>query len=248
MAEWREDGPMRGAACGGDRVQRGTGRTGPGRRRDRLSLVLFWAAACPGAMPVPLRYLGGVRRIVRPRRARCVHCAAPHVLLPADTLPRHADTVHVVVAALLASHAGTGARTIAADLGVPVDTVRSWLRRVTGRADAVQTQATRWGHRYDPELLRTPTTGSVLGDVVSALGVAARAIRLRSETTATSVAAHRHYHWWAARVAAPHAQRLSSTPVGVQPCPHARETMTMNQANPTPSCSPRVTPGAATDH
>jgi transposase-like protein len=133
-----------------------------------------------------LRCLGGVRRIVRPRRARCAGCAATHVLLPADTLPRHADTVQVVVAALLASHAGTGARTIAADLGVPVDTVRSWLRRVTGRADAVQTQATRWGHRYDPELMGTPTTGSVLGDVVSALGVAARAIRLGSETTATA--------------------------------------------------------------
>jgi len=74
-----------------------------------------------------LRGLRGVRRSVRPRRARCGDCAATHVLLPADVPPRHADTVEVVAAALLAHQAGAGHRAIAAELDVPVDMVRSWL-------------------------------------------------------------------------------------------------------------------------
>ena len=132
-----------------------------------------------------LRYLGGVRRIVRPRRARCGSCGTTHVLLAAETLPRHADTVEVVLSALTASAAGTGHRTIAADLDVPVDTVRTWIRRVTGHAESLRVAATRWAHSFDPELQPIEPTGSALGDALAAIGAAAAATRARLAMTAT---------------------------------------------------------------
>jgi hypothetical protein len=126
-----------------------------------------------------LRCLGGVRRLLRPRRARCRDCAATHVLLPADAPLRHADTVEVVVMALLARHAGVGHRRIASDLDVPVDTVRSWLRRVTARAEWIRDQATLRAYQLDPMLPRVQPTGSVLGDALAALGLATAAWRCR---------------------------------------------------------------------
>jgi len=126
-----------------------------------------------------LRCLGGVRRSVRPRRARCRDCAATHVLLPADAPPRHADTVEVVVTALLAHQAGAGHHRIAADLGVPVDTVRSWLRRVTARAEWLRQRATALAHQLDPLLAAIAPAGSALGDALAALGLAAAAWRCR---------------------------------------------------------------------
>jgi hypothetical protein len=93
-----------------------------------------------------LRGLRGARRSVRPRRARCGDCAATHVLLPADIPPRHADTVEVVAAALLAHQGGAGHRAIASDLDVPLDTVRSWLRRIVARAEWIRQRATEWAY------------------------------------------------------------------------------------------------------
>ena len=132
-----------------------------------------------------VRGLRGARLTVRPRRGRCSSCAATQVLLPADLVPRHADTVQVVVSALLAAHAGSGHRAIAADLGVPADTVRSWLRRVTARAAWLCREAVRWACRHDPLLPAIQSTGSSLGDALSAIGHAVVAIRLRLGTTAT---------------------------------------------------------------
>lgn len=126
-----------------------------------------------------LRCLGGVRRSVRPRRARCRDCAATHVLLPADALPRHADTVEVVVTALLAHQAGAGHRMIAADLDVPTDTVRSWLRRATAHAEWLRGRATVRAYELDAMLPAIPPTGSTLGDALAALGVAVAAWRRR---------------------------------------------------------------------
>ena len=40
-----------------------------------------------------VRGLRGTRWTVRPRRGRCPACAATQVLLPAELVPRHADTV-----------------------------------------------------------------------------------------------------------------------------------------------------------
>src|SRR4029453_17122586 len=55
------------------------------------------------------------------------------VLLPVFALVRRADRAEVIGAALSAKAAGAGARTIAARLGRPVETVRDWLRRLARR-------------------------------------------------------------------------------------------------------------------
>ena len=152
-----------------------------------LSASAIWCPSCASGRLRPwgyartrvLRGLRGARVSVRPRRARCRSCAATHVLLPAEVAPRRADTVEVVGAALLAHQAGTGHRAIAADLQVPADTVRSWLRRITARAEWLRQQATGWAYQRDPMLAPITPTGSVLGDAVEALGVAVSAHRRR---------------------------------------------------------------------
>src|SRR5665647_3556327 len=55
--------------------------------------------------------------------------------LPALAPPHRAYTIDVVGQALLASACGRSHRTIGADLGVPADTVRDWIRRVRARAE-----------------------------------------------------------------------------------------------------------------
>lgn len=76
--------------------------------------------------------------VMRPRRARCSSCRVSHVLLPVFALLRRADLAEVIGAALVAKAAGSGARRIAASLGRPVETVRGWLRRFAGRAEALR--------------------------------------------------------------------------------------------------------------
>ena len=66
---------------------------------------------------------------MRPRRSRCTACRVTHVLLPARLLSPRADEAAVVGAALAAAARGLGRRPVAAELEVPEDTVRGWLRR-----------------------------------------------------------------------------------------------------------------------
>ena len=159
----------------------------PAGAEGDLTANAIWCPSCTSGRLRPwgyartrvLRGLRGARVSVRPRRARCGSCAATHVLLPAEVAPRRADTVEVVVTALLAHHAGSGYRAIAADLHVPADTVRSWLRRITARAEWLRQRATMWAHQRDPMLAPITPTGSLLGDAVEALGVAVGAHRRR---------------------------------------------------------------------
>jgi len=58
-----------------------------------------------------------------------------HVLLAVVALERRADLADVIGDALVAKASGVGARSIAAGLGRPVETVRGWLRRFDGRAE-----------------------------------------------------------------------------------------------------------------
>lgn len=132
-----------------------------------------------------VRALRGTRWTVRPRRGRCTACATTQVLLPADLVPRHADTLQVVVSALLATVAGRGHRAIAADLAVPTDTVRSWLRRATARAEWIRGEVTKLTLELDPLTPAIQPTGSVLGDVMDAIGHAVAAARRRLGTTLT---------------------------------------------------------------
>jgi len=57
-----------------------------------------------------------------------------HVPLPALAPPHRAYAIDVVGQALPASACGQSHRTIGADLGVPADMVRDWIRRVRARA------------------------------------------------------------------------------------------------------------------
>ena len=60
------------------------------------------------------------------------------MLLPVFALLRRVDLAEVIGAALAAKAAGAGARSIAAALGRPAETVRGWLRRFGSRAGRVR--------------------------------------------------------------------------------------------------------------
>ncbi len=82
--------------------------------------------------------LGGVAGRVRPRRAICKSCGSTRVLLPDTMLRRRQYSVEVIGTALLLAAAGMPWTRVAAQAGVPFETVRSWLRRFTRRADLVR--------------------------------------------------------------------------------------------------------------
>jgi len=85
-----------------------------------------------------------------------------HVLLPALAPARHGYVIDVVGHALLACAFGQSYRTIGADLGVPADTVRGWIRRVRARAEWLRVQGTISAHKFDPMLPVIVPTGSAL--------------------------------------------------------------------------------------
>src|SRR5579872_4628299 len=90
-----------------------------------------------------IRVPGGTRRL-RPRRGRCRSCGATHVLLPAWTVPRRADSTGTIAsAAALSALDGTGT----ARLGAPAATVRGWVRRLRSRAgQPLQEASCEFGH------------------------------------------------------------------------------------------------------
>ena len=112
---------------------------------------------------------------VRPRRSLCSQCRCTHVLLPASTLVRRADTVVVIGQALLAKAAGAGHRRIAALLNRPVSTVRGWLRRFGIRAESLRVLFTGLLHALDACAAVVGVTGSVFADALEVLGLAAAA-------------------------------------------------------------------------
>lgn len=139
---------------------------------------------CPGCTG-ELRPLGfarsrGVREqdaIVtsRPRRSSCSDCGCTHVLLPASMLLRRADAVVVIGAALLAKATGMGHRPIAEMFGRPDSTVRGWLRRFGRRAESLRVLFTGLLHALDATAGAVAPTGSVFGDALDVLGLAAAA-------------------------------------------------------------------------
>lgn len=115
----------------------------------------------------------------RPRRSRCVACAATHVLISADTLLRRRDLAEVIGAALVAKATGAGHRRAADLVGVPVSTVRGWLRRFAVNAESVRAWFTVLAHGLDPLLAPIQPTTTAFGDAVEAIAVAARAVSAR---------------------------------------------------------------------
>lgn len=104
------------------------------------------------------------------------------MLISEDTLVRRRDGVEVIGAALAAKARGRGHRRAAGVLGVPASTVRGWLRRFARAAEAVRVWFTVLAHDLDPLLEPLAPAGSVLGDAVEAIAVAARAGALRLES------------------------------------------------------------------
>lgn len=134
----------------------------------------------------PVRHPGGRQSWVRPRRACCAGCGATHVLLAAAVLPRRADRVEVVGAALLAAAGGRGHRPIAAALGLPPDTVRGWLRRARQQAEWLRALAMRRAFELDSTLGPVAPRRSRLADAVEALGLAVAALTRRLGVLAAS--------------------------------------------------------------
>ena len=102
-----------------------------------------------------------------------------HVLASADTLWRRRDEVGVIGSALVAKARGVGHRRLASTLGVPVSTVRRWLRRFAANAEQIRVFFSVLGHDLDPLLPVVKQSGTAVGDAVEAIGVAARAAVLR---------------------------------------------------------------------
>jgi hypothetical protein len=116
---------------------------------------------------------------LRPRRALCRSCGSTHVLLPDGVLARRVDTVAVIGAGLTDAAGGAGHRKVAERLDRPASTVRGWIRRFRAAAARVAAHFTAWAARLDPMLGPVSPAGSLLGEAVEAIGVAARAVSLR---------------------------------------------------------------------
>jgi hypothetical protein len=142
----------------------------------RLSAGLLACPDCGGrlarwgyARGRELRAEGGSGWAVRPRRTRCSQCARTHVLLPVRALLRRADTVEVIGAALGSAAAGRGHRRIAERLGRAPSTVRGWLRRFRGRAEALRSGFTALLVGLDPLAVLPGPAADGLGDAVAAV-------------------------------------------------------------------------------
>jgi hypothetical protein len=101
------------------------------------------------------------------------------VLLPLVGLSRRADTAAVVGAGLQARAGGLGARRIAVLLGRAPSTVRGWLRRFAGRAEAVRQVFTALLCAVDADPPGLEPAGSVFADAVAAVTAAAGAVGRR---------------------------------------------------------------------
>jgi hypothetical protein len=112
-----------------------------------------------------------------------------HVLLPVSALLRRADTAAVVVSALAAKASDrAGFRRIAADLARPSETVRGWLRRFAGRAEAVRSVFTVWLRAVDADPVMPDGAGGGFVDAVVAIGALAAAIGRRFSLPVVSLA------------------------------------------------------------
>ena len=105
--------------------------------------------------------------------------AGTHVLLPDCTLLRRQDEVAVIGAAIAAHVGGQGHRKIAARLGLAAGTVRGWLRRFAQRRELLRAHFTRCAAVLEVEVGALLPAGGDVADALEAIGVAARAWRLR---------------------------------------------------------------------
>jgi hypothetical protein len=102
-----------------------------------------------------------------------------HVLLPAWCLLRRADAAAVIGAALEAAAAGDGHRKIAGVAGRAASTVRGWLRRFAGRAEAVRVFFTVLLARTGPDPVMPAGAAGPAAAAVSAIAGAVVAVAAR---------------------------------------------------------------------
>lgn len=153
----------------------------PGDVERALAAGALRCPACEGelrpwahARPRRLRAPDGLV-LVLPRRSRCRGCDKTHVLLPVLLFLRRHDLAEVIGRALVDKGAGAGHRRIAAELRLPEETVRGWLRRFSLRASAIREHFTRLAHGLGADLTVVQPRGSPVTDALEAIGVAARA-------------------------------------------------------------------------
>ncbi len=129
-----------------------------------------------GLRPYPMDAPGpGPHRRLHPPPAPLPGLCRTHVLLPTRTHPRRPDTVETVGAALLAAVNGHGYRHIAEQFQIPATTVRGWLQPARANSDTIGTNATIAGHALNPMATKINPTGSALGDMLDAVGLAVSA-------------------------------------------------------------------------
>ena len=121
----------------------------------------------------------GLAGAVRPRRARCRSCLVTHVLLPVTVLLRRAYAAEQIWMALAARAQGVGHRRIAAGLNVPATTVRGWLRRASGRLEAIRARFIQMAVLIGIDVTIPDEQSYPWGDVVAAVDAAAAAIGQR---------------------------------------------------------------------
>ena len=110
-------------------------------------------------------------------------------MLPVTALLRRADAGEVIVAALVAkSVRRVGFRRIAAELGRPAETVRGWLRRFCGRAEAVRSVFTVWLRAVDADPVMPVVAGSGFADAMTAIAALGAAIGRRFVVSEVSLA------------------------------------------------------------
>ena len=111
------------------------------------------------------------------RRVRCAACQVSHALLPAFLLVRRLDPAATIGAALTQAAAGQGVRPIAARLGVPHTTVRSWWDRVRANAATLLPPLLALATRLDSAPVDLPADGAPA--VLAALDATWQRVRRR---------------------------------------------------------------------
>jgi Domain of unknown function (DUF6431)/Homeodomain-like domain len=151
-------------------------RAGRLRCPDCPGTLRAWASARPRRVRLP----GGAEQTLRPDRSRCAACRRTHVLMPAWCVPGRGYGVEVVGQALLAKADGAGHRAIGERLGVPVGTVRRWMRGAQAGLSQLAAEAVRAvtsaGVWVSDGRSPASSLGGELAEALHALGVAARAV------------------------------------------------------------------------
>ncbi len=156
----------------------------PERVESRLAAGELSCPSCPDGVLAGwgfarARPVARVAEPVRPRRSRCRGCGVTHVLLPVTLLLRRAYLADLIWAALVAKSAGAGHRLIGVRFGVPVSTVRGWLRVIEGRAEVVRDSFVSIAVTAGVDVSIPKATGSQCGDVITAVGAATEAVTAR---------------------------------------------------------------------